>query len=267
MGTIQLLRSCLLYFLLASLTLLWCIPSVIFGLLLPYKWRYRLIGVAWGRTAVWLAKYVAGVNYRVTGAENIPAQPCVILSKHQSTWETFYISSHFYPLSQVLKRELLRIPVFGWALAMINPIALNRSQPKQALRQLAQQGHERLKQGNWLMIFPEGTRVVPGKIGKFSRGGASLAVNADLPVLPIAHNAGHFWPRTGWTKKAGTIDIVIGPAMYAQGTGSRAIAELNQRAYEWIARAQRDIGSLDDEAWAEFLANTEKNSAETTSIK
>lgn len=249
----QVFRNFLFYSVLALVTLVWCIPSVLFGLFFPYKLRYRLIAVAWGRTTIWLAKYILGIKYRVTGTENIPQQPCVILAKHQSAWETFFISSHFYPLSQVLKRELLRIPVFGWTLAMVRPIALDRSQPKQALKQLAQQGHERLKQGNWIMIFPEGTRVAPGKMGKFSRGGASLAVNAQLPVLPIAHNAGHFWPKTGWHKIPGTIDVVIGPALHAEGTGSRAIAELNQRAFEWITQAQRDLGSLDDEAWQEYL--------------
>lgn len=239
-------RTLFFYFLLYVLTLFWATPSILLGLLVPYRLRYKLIAQLWSKLAIWLAKYILGINYRIQGLENIPQQPCVILAKHQSTWETFFISSMFAPLSQVLKRELLRIPVFGWCLAMIRPIAIDRSQPKQALKQLAQQGDALLKRGNWLLIFPEGTRVPPGKIGKFSRGGAALAVNAGKPVLPIAHNAGHFWPKNDWRKQPGTIEVVIGPPMYAQGEGVAAIAELNQRAYGWISDAQRQIGSLTD---------------------
>ncbi len=240
------IRTLFFYFLLYVLTLIWAPPSILLGLLVPYRLRYKLIAQLWSKLAIWLAKYILGINYRIQGLENIPQQPCVILAKHQSTWETFFISSMFAPLSQVLKRELLRIPVFGWCLAMIRPIAIDRSQPKQALKQLAQQGDALLKRGNWLLIFPEGTRVPPGKIGKFSRGGAALAVNAGKPVLPIAHNAGNFWPKNDWRKQPGTIEVVIGPPMYAEGEGAAAIAELNQRAYGWISDAQRQIGSLTD---------------------
>lgn len=255
MGVVQTIRTCLFYFLLSSLTLVWCVPSLLLGLVLPYKWRYRVIAVVWGRAAIWLAKHVAGINYRVTGTENIPDKPCVILAKHQSTWETFFISSYFEPLSQVLKRELLRIPVFGWALAMVKPVAIDRSQPKQALKQVAQQGEQRLKQGNWLLIFPEGTRVPPGEIGKFSRSGAALAANLGYPVLPIAHNAGQFWPKLGWSKIPGTVDVVIGPLMHAEGSDPRSIADLNQRAYEWVLETQYAIGSLDESEWQAYQAS------------
>ena len=251
---LQTIRMLLLYFLLALLTILWCLLSLLLGKLLPYRLRYRLIASFWSKAAIWLARHVTGINYRVSGLENIPAQPCVILAKHQSTWETFFLSSLFEPLSQVLKQELLRIPVFGWALAMIKPIAIDRSQPRLALRQLAEQGQLALQHGNWLLIFPEGTRVPPGKVGKFSRGGASLAVNAGVPVLPIAHNAGHYWPKDGWRKQPGVIEVVIGPPMWAEGTDGQAIAELNERAFAWVVKAQREIGSLDDESWEQLSA-------------
>ncbi|NLJ13296.1 MAG: 1-acyl-sn-glycerol-3-phosphate acyltransferase, partial [Gammaproteobacteria bacterium] len=110
----------------------------------------------------------------------------------------------------------------------------------------------------WVLIFPEGTRVPVGQIGKFSRGGAALAVNANLPVLPIAHNAGMLWPKEGWGKKSGVIDVVIGPTMYAEGEGPRAIAELNQRAFEWIAQTQFELGALDAQAWQEIKAQAAK---------
>lgn len=240
------LRIVLFYVLLGLGALLWLPFCLLIGPFLSFPARYRFINVYWGRYAVGLAKYLIGLEYRVTGAENIPNQRCVILAKHQSTWETFFLSTYFEPLSQVLKKELLYIPVFGWAMALLKPIAIDRSSPKQALKQLAKQGAERLEQNCWVLIFPEGTRVPTGKIGRFSRGGAALAVNAGLPVLPIAHNAGALWPKEGWGKKPGVIEVVIGPALYAEGEGPRAIADLNQRAFEWIAQTQIEIGALDE---------------------
>ncbi|MDU8339631.1 lysophospholipid acyltransferase family protein, partial [Pseudomonas syringae pv. actinidiae] len=167
-------------------------------------------------------KVFLNIQVEVTGAENVPKTPCVIISNHQSTWETFFLSAYFEPMSQVLKRELLYVPFFGWAMAMLRPIAIDRDNPKAALREIAKKGDELLKDGVWVLIFPEGTRVPYGQVGKFSRGGTALAVNADLPVLPIAHNAGKYWPRDGWAKKPGTIQVVIGEPMYAEGTGPRA---------------------------------------------
>ena len=246
----QTIRTVLFYLLLSVSACVWCILSVFVAPFLPFRARYRFVNQTWCRCAVWLAKVVLGIRYEVKGLENIPQRPCVILAKHQSTWETFFLSALFEPLSQVIKRELLYVPFFGWAMAMLKPIAIDRSNPKAALKQLAKQGHERLEQGSWVLIFPEGTRIATGQIGKFSRGGASLAVNANLPVLPIAHNAGEFWPKQGWGKTPGTIQVVIGPVMHAEGTGPRAIAELNERAFAWISQAQRDIGALSSEGAA-----------------
>ncbi len=244
MSTVQAIRIFLFYLLLSTSALLWCSLSFLVAPFLSFKARYHFINVNWCRFAVWLTAAMIGIRYEVSGAQNVPKRPCVILSKHQSTWETFFLSCYFEPLSQVLKRELLFLPFFGWAMAMLKPIAIDRDNPKAALKQLAKQGHERLEEGIWVLIFPEGTRVPAGQIGKFSRGGAALAVNANLPVLPIAHNAGEFWPKQGWGKRPGTIKVVIGPLMYAEGTGPRAIAELNDRAYAWVEQTQREIGAL-----------------------
>ena len=244
MSLVQPVRTLAFYLLLALMTVLWSSFGMIVGLLLPFNLRYRLINQAWAYQAIWLARWVAGVRYELIGRENIPEQPCVILAKHQSTWETFYFSALFSPLSQVIKRELLRVPFWGWSMALLKPIAIDRGNPKAALKQLAALGSDRLNSGLWVLIFPEGTRVPYGQIGKFSRGGASLAVNAGLPVLPIAHNAGKCWPRDGWMKHPGTIQIVVGPPMYAEGTGTRAIAALNQRAFEWVRQTQIEIGAL-----------------------
>lgn len=257
MGVIYGLRIAAFYVLLSLSAFIWCTIGLLVAPFLSFPARYRFINVYWCRFAVGLAKYLLGLDYRVTGAENIPNERCVILAKHQSTWETFFLSAYFQPLSQVLKKELLRVPFFGWAMTMLKPIAINRDNPKQALKQLASQGAERLQQNCWVLIFPEGTRIPAGQMGKFSRGGASLAANAGLPVLPIAHNAGLFWPKAGWGKKPGVIDVVIGPAMYIEGEGPRAIAELNQRAFEWIAQTQFDIGALDAENLAELIKPSE----------
>lgn len=244
MSTVQALRTVLFYLLLSSSAFLWCTLCMFIAPLLPFRARYRLVNQTWCRCAIWLAKTVVGLRYEVEGLENIPQRPCVILAKHQSTWETFYLSALFEPLSQVVKRELLHVPFFGWAMALLKPIAIDRSNPKAALKQLAKQGHERLEQGAWVLIFPEGTRIPPGHIGKFSRGGAALAVNAGLPVLPVAHNAGEFWPKQGWAKYPGTIKVVIGPVMHAEGSGPRAIAELNERAFAWVKQTQQRISAV-----------------------
>ena len=228
------IRIALFYLLLGFTAFAWSLVSLVFAPFMPFRKRYRFVVQTWCRSAVWLAKVIVGLRYEVTGQENIPDKPCVILSKHQSTWETFFLSAYFEPLSQVLKRELLHVPFFGWAIMLLKPIAIDRNNPKAALRQVAKQGQERLDQGAWVLIFPEGTRVPVGQTGKFSRSGAALAVNAKLPVLPIAHNAGMFWPKSGWGKRPGTIRVVIGPPMSAESEGPRAVAELNQRAEDWV---------------------------------
>lgn len=248
MSVVRWLRVILFYVLFALSAIIWFSIGVLISPALTFPQRYRFICTWWCNFVMWLCKVVLNIDYTVTGLENIPSERCVILAKHQSTWETFYFCYLFAPVSQVLKKELTYIPFAGWALSVLKPIAIDRAHPKQALKQVAKLGAERLADNNWVLIFPEGTRVPPGKLGKFSRGGASLAVNAGLPVLPIAHNAGSFWPRSGWSKKPGMIDVRIGPLMYPQGQGSEASAELTQRAYLWIAQAQYDMGDLDEES-------------------
>ena len=234
MAIVQVLRITLFYLLLSSSSFFWFLLSLPISPFLSFRRRYQFVVQTWCRIAVWLAKHIAGIDYRISGLENVPERPCVILANHQSTWETFFLCAQFEPLSQVVKRELLRVPFFGWGMALLKPIAIDRSNPKAALKQLAQQGEARLKQQVWVLVFPEGTRMPPGELGKFSRGGAALAVNSNLPVLPIAHNAGLFWPKAGWAKRSGTVSVNIGPLMYAEGEGPRAAAELNERAQQWI---------------------------------
>ncbi|MGH8417510.1 MAG: lysophospholipid acyltransferase family protein [Pseudomonas sp.] len=243
MSIVQAIRIFIFYLLLGTTALLWCSLSFFIAPFLPFRIRYRFINVYWCRCAVWLTKVFLNIKVNVTGQENVPKTPCVIVSNHQSTWETFFLSAHFQPLSQVLKRELLYVPFFGWAMAMLRPIAIDRNNPKAALKVVAKKGDELLKDGVWVLIFPEGTRVPYGQIGKFSRSGSAMAVNAELPVLPIAHNAGRYWPKEGWGKKPGTIEVVIGEPMYAEGSGPRAIAALNDRVSAWNEATQRALGS------------------------
>lgn len=244
MSTVLAIRIAIFYCLLGLSALLWCTLGFFVCPFLKFPARYRFINVYWCRFALLLTRLFLGIDVKVTGAENVPATPCVILSNHQSTWETFFLSAYFQPLSQVLKKELLYVPFFGWAMAMLRPIAIDRENPKEALREVASKGDVLLKDGVWVLIFPEGTRVPYGTVGKFTRSGAALAVNAGLPVLPIAHNAGKFWPRDGWGKRPGIIEVMIGPPLFAEGSGPRATAELNDRAAAWITEAQRSMGAL-----------------------
>jgi len=243
MSIVQAIRIFIFYLLLGTSALLWCSLSFFVAPFLPFRLRYRFINVYWCRCARWLTRVFLNINVRITGQENVPQTPCVIVSNHQSTWETFFLSAHFQPLSQVLKRELLYVPFFGWAMAMLRPIAIDRGNPKAALKIVAKKGDELLKDGVWVLIFPEGTRVPYGQVGKFSRSGSAMAVNAEMPVLPIAHNAGKYWAKEGWGKTPGTIDVVIGEPMYAEGTGPRAVAALNDRVAAWNEATQRALGS------------------------
>jgi 1-acyl-sn-glycerol-3-phosphate acyltransferase len=197
---------------------------------LPLTGRYAIISW-WARTMVALARRLCGIDYRVIGTEHIPREPCVIISKHQSAWETFVFQLIFPPQVWVLKRELLWVPFFGWGLAMLAPIAIDRGSGARALRQMVEQGADRLRRGFCVVIFPEGTRTAPGQRGTYHAGGALLSVKTGAFALPVAHNAGRCWPRNALMKRPGMITISIGPAMAPQGLSA---AELNRRLEDWI---------------------------------
>lgn len=197
---------------------------------LPPMSRYRIIS-GWSRIVIWLARVILGIRYRVIGLENLPATPSVILSKHQSAWETLAFQLIFPAHVLLLKRELLWIPFFGWGLALMSPIAINRSRGSEALKRLAVQGVDRLRQGFWIVIFPEGTRVRPGERQKYHAGGAWLAVKTGAKAVPVAHNAGLLWPKNTFTKRPGLITVEIGPPL---DPGASSPEELNRRAECWI---------------------------------
>ncbi len=225
------LRS-LLYFLLMILsTLVFSLVIVIVGPLLPFPVASRIAN-SWGLVNLKLLKWVCNLDYRLHGTENIPDRPCIILSKHQSAWETIAFRHLLPPLQTwVLKRELMWIPVFGWALAVMQPIAIDRKAGKAAAKKIIDKGNEALDKGRNVIIFPEGTRVAPGTRGKYGIGGALLAKKSGYPVLPVAHNAGVFWSRRALEKYPGTIEVVFGPLIETDGLSAAAI---NRKVEEWI---------------------------------
>jgi 1-acyl-sn-glycerol-3-phosphate acyltransferase len=203
---------------------------------LPRRLRWHVIA-GWARFATRLARAVLGIRYRVEGIENIPAEPCVILSKHSSAWETIGYSCIFPPHVYVIKRELLWIPFLGWGLALFSPIAINRSNRKQAMRRITELGAQRFAQGFSVLIFPEGTRVPTGKRVKYRAGGATLAVNLQAKVLPVAHNAGLLWPRNSLRKFPGCITVRIGAPIDCAGRTAEAVLKEVEHWIETEAEA------------------------------
>ena len=204
---------------------------------LPPMARYRIIS-GWSRLVIFLAKAILGIVWRVEGRENLPSRPSVILSKHQSAWETLAFQQIFPPQVHVLKRELLWVPFFGWGLALMSPIAIDRSRGFAALRSIARRGRERLEQGFWVVIFPEGTRVRPGERRDYQLGGAWLAAASGAPIVPVAHNAGLVWPRNAFLKRPGTVTVRIGPPIETVNRDPKAI---NALVETWIEEQQKAL--------------------------
>jgi len=213
---------------------------VIAGPLLGGVWAYRF-GRVWRLGTQWGVENLLGIRARVIGRENMPAEACVIMAKHQSAWETMTLQDCVPDGAFcvfVLKKELLKLPLVGWGLAAMKMISIDRAAGKNALDQVVTQGRERLKQGFYVIIFPEGTRVPPGEKRRYKPGGAYLATHVGCKVVPVAHNAGEYWPRQAFLKTPGTVTISIGPAFDASGMSD---AEVNQRVEDWIEAEMRRI--------------------------
>jgi 1-acyl-sn-glycerol-3-phosphate acyltransferase len=225
----SLVRSVVFAVLQTALTILF---SLIALLSFPFSAhiRYRLI-TGYNHTVIWLARWVLGIRYVVEGREHLPAQPAIILAKHQSAWETVAFLFLFPPVSPVIKQELLKVPFFGWAFRMLSPIAIDRGAGREALKQIVKQGKDKLAQGFWVLVFPEGTRVAPGEKGRYGIGGAWLAAESGAPVVPVAHNAGEVWPKNAFVKHPGTITVRIGPAIDSR---EKSAAELTRAVEAWI---------------------------------
>ncbi len=217
------------------------------GWLLPPRLTCR-IAHNWAVVNRYLLRWICGLDYRVEGAEHFDGPNAIVLSKHQSAWETIFLWAIAPPFQAwVLKRELTWIPIFGWTLKAMRQIAIDRSAGKQALREIAAKGQAMLEQGRWVIIFPEGTRVAPGERKKYGAGGGMLAQKSGYPVIPIAHNAGVFWRRRGIIRHSGTIRVIVGPPL---DTADLSAAEITRSAEAWIEARMLELPATLEEARA-----------------
>ena len=215
----------------------------VYGILVPlgglFGWR---AGCAVARSyATVMLKWIEwslAITCEVEGWENVPDHPVVAMAKHQSAWETLFMESRFPPQCWIIKRELLWLPFVGWGLYAIRCIAIDRSSGHSARDQIVEQGRRRLAQGMWVSIFPEGTRIAPGNVGRYGIGGALLAVRTGTPILPMAHDAGEYWPRYAFRKRPGRVKVVIGPPI---PTAGRDVLAVNTEVQEWIEAQMRRI--------------------------
>jgi 1-acyl-sn-glycerol-3-phosphate acyltransferase len=217
--------------------------TVIFATIAPLtaplsaRGRYRII-TTWSKLVTITARLIVGIRYEVDGLENLPKTPCVIMSKHQSAWETVAFQVLLPPQVWVLKKSLLWIPFFGWGLAMMNPIAIDRRNGPRALKKILEQGKSRVRDGWYIVIFPEGTRVAPDETGDYQIGGAWLARKLNVPIVPIAHNAGKVWPKNAFLKKPGMISVVVGPPI---PTTSKDPNQLIDEVKDWIEATTKSL--------------------------
>ena len=212
-------------------------PVGVIAFPLDFKKRYYLI-TRWAVFNLWWLKICCNVTYEILGKENIPKKPCIVMCKHQSAFETLALQRIFIPQVWILKKELLQIPIYGWGLASMQPIAINRDSSIKSFKQIADQGCERLEKGYWVIIFPEGTRVAPNKKKKYLPGGGMLAEKSGARIVPVAHNAGRLWPRNSMIKKAGLITIKIGPVMESK---NKTAKEITNNVENWI---EKTVGEL-----------------------
>ncbi len=236
MKLITLLRSTI-YFIIVNLLMIFFVLISLVICFFPFTLRYKIV-TGWARVNVWLLKVICGLDYRVQGQENIPEKASIIMCNHQSAWETLALQFIFPPQVWVLKKELLWIPIFGWGLATLKPIAIDRKAGRKALMQVVEQGSERLKNGIWVTIFPEGTRIAPGVIRRYGKSGGVLAEKSGALVVPVAHNAGLLWPRNSFLKTPGVIDMVIGPPIETTDKDSDQITE---EVRQWIEPMVKEL--------------------------
>lgn len=205
---------------------------------LPLHWRYRFT-IGWPRMVLWAGRVLCGMRWQVRGWENLPDGPAVLLSKHQSTWETFYYVSWMpRELCFVFKRELLWVPFFGWGIALLKMIHIDRSRGRDAFESVVEQGQRKLDEGRWIIMFPEGTRTPVGSQGKYKTGGARLAIRTGAPVVPMAVNSGECWPKKRFVKTPGLITVSIGPPI---PTAGRTPDDVNAEVERWIETEMRRL--------------------------
>lgn len=232
----QFIRSFIFSLIMLVLTFLVAVAGF---LVAPFPYRTRNYIIRYYALLNLVAlRFICGIHYEVTGAKNIGTEPCVIISNHQSTWETFAFQAIFPNLCFVVKKELLWLPFFGWALAMLKPIAIDRKSGRNAIQQVVTKGTKRLQSGIWVVIFPEGTRTAYGTKARYKKGGAILAQSSGFNVIPVAHNAGQYWPKKGFLKTPGTINVVIGEKIT---TNSHNVNEIADKAENWIESTKQSL--------------------------
>lgn len=224
--------------------MLFSTPLVLLGLLLsfplPYPLRFR-VGRTWADITLWTLQKCCRLDWRFEGLQNLPPGPAIVMCKHQSAWETMALQTVIPAHTWILKRELLWLPLFGWGLALMKPVAIDRGAGMRAMKTVIREGRKRLEEGIWLVVFPEGTRTAPGEKRKYHPGGGLLAEKTACPIVPVAHNAGQYWPRGGFVKRPGTIRCVVGPVVDTQG---RKAAELTQEIEHWIETTSEKLLDL-----------------------
>lgn len=237
---LQLIRSIIFLIVFAAIT----IPYGLFmsmTFILPLKARFKAVSL-YPRTVLWCLKTICGLDFKVVGQENIPTGPAIIYAKHQSTWETLALQLVFPPACFVAKKELLKIPFFGWGMAAMKYITIDRSARKKAMRQIIDQATDRFKLGLWVIIFPEGTRREAGATPSYKAGGARLSESTGKPLVPVALNSGDFWPRHGLIKWPGTITLEIGPVINPEG---RDAEQIQAEAKAWIEGRMAELHQPD----------------------
>lgn len=215
----------------------------VYGILVPlgglFGWRPGcLVAQSYATVMLKWVEWSLGITCEVQGWENVPQHPVVVMAKHQSAWETLFMQSRFPPQAWIIKKELVWLPFVGWGLLAIRSIAIDRSSGHSAREQIVEQGRRRLEQGMWVSIFPEGTRIAPGKVGRYGIGGATLATRTGTAILPMAHNAGEYWGRYAFRKHSGRVKVVIGPLIQTAG---RDVVSVNNEVQEWIEGQMRRI--------------------------
>ena len=237
LSTTRYLRSVLFFTIMVAVTIPWACVCMLASPL-PYEKRY-FVTSRWNVFIVWLAKVLCGIRYQIKGYENFPDAPVIVLSKHQSAWETIFLLCQLpRPLVFVFKRELLYVPFFGWALGLLRMIPIDRSKGKDAFAHVVIQGRKRLADGQWVIMFPEGTRIPVGQTGKYKGGGARLAVETNTVVVPIALNSGECWGKNSFVKKPGLVTVSIGKPISPEGLNP---IELMQKVENWIESEMRVI--------------------------
>lgn len=216
-------------------------PFVLIGGLFSFRVGFAF-AVLWNWGNVWGLRLICGISWHVEGREHIPDTPCVVMAKHQSTWETYFLPLLFTPSVYVAKRSLLWIPVFGWALYVLKFIMIDRSAGRSAIQQMCDQAADRLRRHRWVVVFPEGTRRPVGAEPKYRVGGAMIAQTVPSDVLPVALNAGEFWPRMGFIKWPGVITVSIGPVIKSEG---KTAPQILQETEQWIEGRMKQITVVD----------------------